>query len=115
VNPIEHKIRRDQIANRLEPERQSTERSVSVLEEVDDGLLAVDVKNQRGAEHQQADSQEAGENRHNEPVGQIGNDVAAAPPGLAGIAGKADGEQREQDARGDDIGRELDDCLAERP
>ena len=47
----------------------------------------MDVEDDRSAEHQKADAEDARENRYEEPVTDIGDEFALAPPGFSRIAG----------------------------
>ena len=54
-----------------------------------------DVKQQRGADNQHADAQEAGNDRNEEPVAEVGYEIAFLPPGTSGIACPEPGQDRE--------------------
>src|SRR5262245_65056007 len=86
---------------------------MAVVEERHDRLLAMDPEDEGSAEHGKSDAQQARENRNDEPIGEIGGEVWAAPPRLCGVAGKARGEDRKDQSRCDHVGRELEQGFAE--
>src|ERR1700674_4345373 len=89
VKPVQQEVGNDEIKRYLQPVRQLGPRPVAVLEEVDDGLRAVNIEDHDCAQYQEADAQKPGEYRNHEPIGEVGRKVAAAPPWALLIAGKA--------------------------
>jgi hypothetical protein len=71
----------------LHDERQRRQWSMAVLVEGDQSVGSGDVKECSSANNQEADAEIAGDNRDKEPVAQIGDEVALAPPRTARIAG----------------------------
>ena len=85
VQPVQHEVRSDQEHQRLHPQRQLRQRPVAVFIEGDQVVGVVDVEDNAGAEHQQPDTEHPRECRHEEPVEDVGDDFALAPPRLAGL------------------------------
>jgi hypothetical protein len=70
------------------------------------------VEQQRGADDHQADAHEARAERDQEPVADVGDDIALAPPRRAGIAGRPMSQRREHEAEGDGDRDQLEHGLA---
>src|SRR5436190_18639411 len=66
---------------------------MSVVVELDQGLAAGDAEEERGPDNQKSDAQVARHERNEEPVAQIREQLALAPPGTARVAGP---EQRKE-------------------
>ena len=88
VAPVKREIARHQIDRALHPERQAAKRAMAMIVEIGDRLAVGDVEEQHGAHHRQPDAQIAGEHRHEDPIGEIGDQALLVPPGPAGIAGR---------------------------
>jgi hypothetical protein len=58
---------------------------MTVVVECDQPVGIVDVEEKSRADHQQPDPEDAGKYRHEEPVAEVGDQFALAPPGLAGL------------------------------
>ena len=95
VQPVHHEIGNDQEQDRLQPQRQRRQRAMAVVIEGDQVVGIANPEQQAGAEHQQADAEDTREQRHQEPVAEVGHELALAPPGLAGIAGPEMRQHRE--------------------
>ena len=84
---------------------------MAVVVEGDQVVGIANPEQQAGAEHQQADPEDTREQRHQEPVAEVGHELALAPPGLAGIAGPEMRQhreyQRERERDRDDLGHGL--------
>ena len=86
---------------------------MAVVIEGDQIVGVANSKQQSGAEHQQADAEHAREQRHQEPVADVGDELALAPPGPAGIAGPEMRQHREQQRQRDRDRHHLGQGLAE--
>jgi len=64
------------------------------------------------AHHHQADAHEAGGQRNQEPIADVGDDLALVPPRAAGIAGRPVRQHREHDAERDRYRDDLEDGRA---
>jgi hypothetical protein len=60
---------------------------MTVVVKCDQPVGVMDVEEKSRADHQQPDPEDAAKYRHEEPVAEIGDQFALAPPGFAGIAG----------------------------
>ena len=107
VDPVHHEVRRDQEDRRLQPQRQLRQRPVAVVVELDQAFGGGDAEQPGGAEHQQADAQIAREQRDDEPIAEIGDELALAPPGPARIAGPEVAEHGEDGAEHEQHRHEL--------
>ena len=96
MNPVHHDIGAEQEDRRLRPERQLRQRAVPVIIERDQPLAGGDAEEERGADHEEADAQIAGEQRNEKPIAKIGHQFPLAPPGAAGIA-SPDDRQKSKD------------------
>ena len=97
VQPVQHEVGGDQEHQRLRPFRQLRQRAVAVFIEGDQVVGVVDVEDGGGADHQQPDAEHPRESRREEPVDDVGDDLALAPPRPAVVAGPEMGEHREHD------------------
>src|ERR1700686_3005328 len=88
VQPVQHKIRQNQEQHGLEPQRQFGQRAVAVVVKGNEFVGVMNIKDDAGAEHEQPDPQHASEQRNEEPVKDVGDELALAPPRRAGIAGQ---------------------------
>ena len=103
----------DQEQDRLQPQRQRRQRAMAVVVEGDQFVGVVNFEQQAGAEHQQPDPEHAREQRHQEPVAEVGDELALAPPGRAGIAGPEMRQHREYQRQRDRDRHHLGHGLAE--
>src|SRR5436305_6875573 len=79
-----------------------------------DQLVGImDVEDDAGAEHEQADTEYTREHRNDEPVANVGDELALAPPRNAGIASPEMAEDREDERQPDRDRDHLFDRLAE--
>ena len=85
VQPVQHEVGGDQEQQRLKPERQLRQRAMAVVVECDQVVGVVNVEHHAGAEHQQPDAKHAGEHRHEEPVADVGDELALRHHGLPGL------------------------------
>jgi hypothetical protein len=97
----------------LQPERQPRQRTVTTVVERDQLVGIMDLKNQAGAEREQADAEHAREQRDEEPVAEVGDELALAPPRRAGVAGPEMGQHREDQRKRQRDRHQLHDRLAE--
>ncbi len=84
-----------------------------VVVESDQLVGVLNAKDHGGQNHQQPDPEHAREQRHQEPVANIGGQLALAPPGRAGIAGPEMAQHREQRRQHDRDRHHLGKRLAE--
>ena len=112
VQPILHEVRQHQEQHRLQPQRQFGQGAVAVVVEGNQLVGVMNLEDHPGAEHQQSDPQHAAHQRHEEPVADIGDELALAPPWRAGIAGPEMGQHREHQRQRDRDGDHLGDRLA---
>ena len=70
------------------------QRSVPIIIEFDQPLCTGDPEEERRSEHEQANAQIARKQRDEEPVAKVGEQLAFAPPGSAGVAGPEEGQER---------------------
>ena len=110
VNPVHHEIRADQEDHRLQPERQSRERAVAIVVEGDQTFGSVNVEQECGSNDQEPDAQVAREQRNDEPVTKVGNEIALAPPVLTWIARPEHGQNAEDQCEGDGHRHDLNKC-----
>ena len=101
MNPVHHHVGAGQEDARLQPERQLRERAMPVVVELDQSLGGGDVEQERRPHDQEADAQIARKQWDDEPVAEIGDQFALAPPGLSRIAGPEEGEHGEHDRKPD--------------
>src|SRR5436305_2508506 len=87
MRPIGDGILADEENQHLYDERQRGQRSMAVLVEGNQSVDGGDVKEYRSAGDEEADAEIASDDRNEEPVAEIGDEVALAPPGTARIAG----------------------------
>ena len=80
---------------------------MAVVVEGDQFVGIANPEHEAGAEHQQADPEDTREQRHQEPVAEVGDELALAPPGLAGIAGPEMRQHREHQRQRDVTGTTL--------
>ena len=113
VQPVHHEIGRDQEQDRLQPQWQPRQRAMAVVVEGDQFVGVANSKQQAGAQHQQPDAEHAREQRHQEPVADVGDELALAPPGPAGIAGPEMRQHREHERQRDRDRHHLGQGLAE--
>ncbi len=73
----------------------------------------MNIKDHGGAEHQEPDPQHTCEHWNEEPVADVGDEFALAPPGRSGVAGPEMGQHREYQSHHDGDGHHLGDRLAE--
>src|SRR5438874_5127128 len=85
VRPIGDDVLADEENQHLHDERERRERPVAVLVEDDQAVGGGDVKEHGGTGDEQADAEIAGDDWNEEPVAEIGDEVALAPPGTARI------------------------------
>ena len=95
VRPIQDDVFADQEDDHLNGERQRGKRAVAVIVEGDQAVRGGDSEQQRGADDEHADAQIARDDRNEEPVAQVGDEIALVPPRPAGIASPERGEHRE--------------------
>src|SRR5690242_16976629 len=74
---------------------------MAVVVECDQFVGAMDIEDNAGPEHEEADPEHAGKYRHQEPVADVGDDLPLAPPGCSGIAGPEMAENREYNCEHD--------------
>jgi hypothetical protein len=60
-----------------------------------------DAENQRRRDDQQPDAQQARDHRNEQPIAQVGDEIALAPPRLARIAGPEPGQHGENNREPD--------------
>ena len=101
VQPVQHEVGRNHEQYRLNPERKFRQRTMTVVVECNQPIGVMDVEDKSREDHQQPDPEDAGKYRHEEPVAEVGDQFALAPPGLAGIAGPEMREHREHDGKDD--------------
>src|SRR4029079_1983221 len=101
VKPVQHEVGRDEKQYPLQPERKLRQRSMAVVVECDQVIRLTDIEEDGGAKDQQPDAEDARKYRHEEPVADVGNEFALAPPGFAGIAGPEMREHREYNSEPD--------------
>src|SRR5258708_1912387 len=87
VQPVQHKIRQHQEQHRLQPQRQLGQWPVAIVVKRNQLVGVVNIEDYAGGEHEQPDPQYAREQWNEEPVANVGDEFALAPPGLSGIAG----------------------------
>jgi hypothetical protein len=86
MGPVKDDVLADQKHEHLRDKRQGRQRPMTVVIERYQAISGGDVKQQCGADNQHADAQKAGNNRNEEPVAKIGDEIAFLPPGTSGIA-----------------------------
>jgi hypothetical protein len=101
VQPVQHEVGRNEEQYRLHPERKLRQRPMTIVVECDQLVGLMNVEEDSGAEHQQPDAEDARKHRHEEPVADVGDEFALAPPGFARIAGPEMREHREHKAERD--------------
>jgi hypothetical protein len=101
MQPVQHEVGRNEEQYRLHPERKLRQRSMTVVVERSQFVDLMNVEDDCGAQHQQSDAEDARKYRHEEPVTDIGNELALAPPGFTRIAGPEMREYREHKAERD--------------
>src|SRR5262245_56705906 len=79
-----------------------------VIVELDQPFGGGDAEQGRSPQHQKAYAQIAREQRYQEPVAEIGDELALVPPGAAGIAGPEERQHREGGAQRDRYRNDLD-------
>src|SRR6185295_14378830 len=94
VQPVQHEVGRNEEQYRLHPERKLRQRPMAVVVECDQFVDVVNVEEDSGANHQQADAEDARKYRHEEPIADVGNELALSPPGFTWIAGPEMREHR---------------------
>ena len=101
VQPVQHEVGRNEEQYRLHPERKLRQRPMAIVVECDQFVGLMNVEDDCGAEHQQPDAEDTRKYRHEEPVTDVGNELALAPPGFARIAGPEMREHREHQSERD--------------
>src|SRR5438270_8380977 len=113
AQPVQHEIGHYQEQHRLQPSWQRGEWAMAVVVKGDQLIGIMDVEDHAGAEHEQADTEYAREHRNNEPVANVGDELALAPPRNAGIASPEMAKDREHHSQPDCDRDHLFDRLAE--
>ena len=104
VRPVQDDIFADQENDHLRRERQRGERAVTVVVESDQAVGGRYSEQNGGANDEHADAQKAHDDGDEKPITQIGDEIALAPPRLAGIARPEPGEDGEAAASASEIG-----------
>ena len=86
---------------------------MAIVVKGDQPVGVMDVEDHAGAEHEQTDTEYAREHWNNEPVANVGDELALAPPRNAGIAGPEMAEDRKHHSQPDRDRDHLFDRLAE--
>jgi hypothetical protein len=86
---------------------------MTIIVERDQVVGCVNPEDQTGADHEQPDPQYPPEHRHEEPVAEVGDQFALAPPWRSGVAGPVVGQHREQQRQRDRDRHHLADRLAQ--
>ena len=86
---------------------------MAVVIEGNQPIGIVDVEEDACAQHQEADPDHAREYRHEEPVDDVGDELALLPPGHGIVTGPEMGQHREYHRKHDRDGNHLLDGLAE--
>src|SRR5882724_177555 len=113
MQPIEHEVRQNQEQHTLEPQRQLGQRAMAVVVKRDERVGIMDSKDDSGAEDEESNPQYAREQRNEEPVTDVGDEFAFAPPWLARIAGPEMRQEREGQSQHDRDGNYFGNRLAE--
>src|SRR5581483_9561861 len=108
VNAEEAEFAREEIGANLQPQRQMRDRAVADLEERDDALGRVYAQKVDGEEDRESDACEAGEQREEQPVADIGDEAALLPPRLALVAGRNPRQGRKACSHDGEIGQQPD-------
>src|SRR3954453_14106752 len=95
MDPIHHQIRSHEKDRRLQPKRQLRQRPMTVVVELDQSLGTGDPEYKGGSENQEPDAQVAREQRDQEPIAKIGEEIAFMPPRLARVAGTEERQEAE--------------------
>ena len=85
---------------------------MAVLVKLDQFVFAMNIENQRGAEHQKADAHEPRQQRDEKPVQKVGRQLALAPPRLAWIARRPAAQKGERQRQTDRDRNDLEHGLA---
>jgi hypothetical protein len=99
VDPVHHQVRSNKKNGGLQPERQLRQRPVPVIVELDQSLGSGDPEQHSGSQDQQSDTQITCKERNDEPVAEVSEQLALAPPGLARVASRIEGQDRESGAK----------------
>src|SRR5260370_42547537 len=86
VQPIQHEIRRDQEQHGLQPQWQLGQGTMAVVVKGNQFVGVMYFEDDAGADHEQPDPKYAREQRNEEPVTDVGDELALAPPRGAGVA-----------------------------
>src|SRR5262249_19333963 len=108
VQPVHHEIRRDEEDRRLQPNGQLRQRTMPVVIELDEGLRRGDAEQDGSADDQETDAQVAREQRDDEPIADVRDEPAFAPPRWSGITGPAPRQQGEGGPEHDGHRKQLD-------
>jgi hypothetical protein len=95
MGPVGDEIFADQKDDHLRNEGQARQRAVAVFVEGDQAVGGGDVEQKRGAGDEHADAEVARDDRNEEPIAQVGDQIGLAPPRPPGIAGPKIGQHRE--------------------
>src|SRR6185312_14378713 len=101
VNPIGEEIGDDHKRYSLEPQRHCRQGAKTVVVELYQVIGTMNAVDVRSAQHQHSDAQEARHDRDQEPVADVGHDLAFPPPWAAWIARRQVSQHRKYDAEGD--------------
>ena len=107
MDPVQDQVLADQEDHHLRGQRKRGERTVAIIVEVDQAVRGGDAEQERGADDKQADAQKAREDRDEEPVAKVGDQIALAPPRAARIAGPEVVSTVKTAPRASEIGRSL--------
>lgn len=86
---------------------------MAIVIERDQSIGIMNPEYDAGAQYQQSDAEDAAEQRHKEPVDDVGDKLAPAPPWQARIAGPEMVEHRKEQGQRDGRRHHLFDGLAE--
>ena len=111
--PVQDDVFSDEKDHHLCNERKRGEGAVPVIVESDQAISRGNPEQNRSARDQEADAQITGDHRNDEPVAQIGHEIALAPPWPAGIAGPERGEDGEHRGQRNGNRDTFAECLAD--
>src|SRR5215475_16106940 len=88
MDPICQEVRYDQKRQRLRPQRQARQWAKAIVIELHQRVSAVNPVQICRAHHHKADAYETRGKWDQEPIADVGDDLALAPPGTARIAAR---------------------------
>src|SRR5260370_25959366 len=92
VQPIQHEIRRDQEQHGLRPEWKPRQWTMTIVVKRDQAVGVMNVEDHPGADHQKPDPQDPRKHPNEEPVTDVADAIALAPPPGATVARPAIGQ-----------------------